>query len=66
MTDKRDILELPLHLSDINRRGLERSDVRRDPGLRWRRQYRRARLRLFHYSLHMRQLYPSFTGKALR
>lgn len=43
---------------DINRRGLERCDVRRDPGLRRRRRYRRPRLCLFYYPLHMRQLYP--------
>lgn len=43
---------------DINRRGLERCDVRRYSSL-WRRgQYRRTRLRLFYYPLHMRQLYP--------
>lgn len=46
--------------SDINRRGLERCDVRRDSSLRRRRQYRRARVRLLHHSFHMRQLYPLF------
>lgn len=55
---KSDVVYLRPALPDTDRRGLERRDVRRDSGLRRRRQHRCARLRLLHHPLYMRQLYP--------